>query len=190
MKYELKQCPFCGGEFDLHEEWNRDYMKECIDAGRGYAIGAECTGCKARINIFDTDVCDPSDPDEAIAVLAKKVNHRIQYEKHPTVYVAGSIKNDPNYKEKFATVAALFREKGYDVINPAETVLDQYASYKDYIDHGLAQAMTADLFCMITIKDNFIKSCGMDLERKYAETVGIPVIIATYDQDTKEVTLE
>ena len=190
MKYELKQCPFCGGEFDLEEEWNRNYIKECVQERRGYAIGARCSGCGLSIMLHDTDLVNPLDPDEAIENLAKKVNRRIQYEKHPTVYVAGAIKNDPDYKEKFATVAAYFREKGYDVINPAETVLDQYASYKDYIDHGLAQAMTADLFCMITIKDNFIKSCGMDLERKYAETVGTPVIIATYDQDTKEVTLE
>ena len=190
MKYELKPCPFCGGTVIFEEEFDRKYAKDQRAKGESYFLNTVCSICGNKVVIFSKDLEDPDDIDTAVDLLIEKANRRVSFEKHPTVYIAGAIKNDQDYKEKFATVAAYFREKGYDVINPAETVLDQYAGYKDYIDHGLAQVMTADLFCMITIKDNFIKSYGMDLERKYAETVGIPVIIATYDQDTKEVTLE
>ena len=189
MKYELKPCPFCGGEFDLKEEWNREYMQEQYDEGKGYAIGATCKGCGVQVHIFDTDLNDPLNADEAIEKLAERVNHRISYEKHPTIYIAGAITQDPDYKEKFAAAAAFFRAKGYDVINPAETVLDEYAGYKDYIDHGLAQVMTADVVCMLNIRYAYIPSDGAALECKYADTVGIPIIQAFYDHEKKEVTI-
>ena len=189
MKYELKPCPFCGGEFDLNEKWNRDYMTQCQEEGRdGFAIAANCSRCGLTIHLHDTDLINQFDQDEAIEKLAEKINSRVSYEKHPTIYIAGAITNDPDYKEKFATAAAYFREKGYDVINPADTVLDEYAGYKDYIDHGLAQIMTADVVCSLAVKDGHIPSDGAGLECRYADTVGIPIIRSYYDSEKKEVT--
>ena len=38
MKRELKKCPFCGGEFKLDEEKEREYAESRIAEGNGYAI--------------------------------------------------------------------------------------------------------------------------------------------------------
>lgn len=189
MKYELKPCPFCGGTVIFEEEFDRKYAKDQRAKGESYFLNTVCSICGNKVVVFSKDLEDPDDIDTAVDLLIEKANRRVSFEKHPTVYIAGAIKNDPDYKEKFATAAAYFREKGYDVINPADTVLDEYAGYKDYIDHGLAQIMTADIVCSLTVKDEFIPSDGAGLECRYAETVGIPIIQAVYDREEKEVTI-
>ena len=189
MKYELKPCPFCGGTVTFEEEFDRKYAKDQREKGESYFLNTLCSICGNKVVLFSKDLEDPDDIDTAVDLLIEKANRRVNFEKHPTVYIAGAIKNDPDYKEKFAAAAALFREKGFDVINPAETVLDKYAGYKDYIDHGLAQEMTADVVCDLEVKVGFISSDGAGLECRYADTVGIPIIRATYDREKKEVTL-
>ena len=185
MKQELKPCPFCGST-DI--KIDNEFYEELFNENGSAVINVTCECCGASVPVYSHDFVI-KDKDHMTIMAAERWNHRKRFEKHPTVYIAGAIKNDPDYKEKFATVAAFFREKGYDVINPAETVLDEYAGYKDYIDHGLAQLMTADVVCNLIVADEFISSAGAGLECRYADTVGIPIIRATYDREKKEVTL-
>lgn len=182
---ELRPCPFCGGEMELDDN-NLEWAKEHIESGHDYAVGAQCKGCGTRLYMHSSEVEDPKDAESVIRALRDKINHRFE-EKRPSVFLSGAIKDDPHYKEKFAEVAAVLRCKGYDVINPAETVLDEYAGYKDYIDHALAQLMTADLYCQVWYKNTIIASTGADLEFDYASTVRIPRVTALVDEESGEV---
>lgn len=76
MKRELKKCPFCGGEFKLDEEKEREYAESRIAAGNGYAISAECEKCGCTIYAYDHKVADPANVDQVIDLLYEKVNRR------------------------------------------------------------------------------------------------------------------
>lgn len=93
------------------------------------------------------------------------------------VYIAGPITNDPDYKEKFDAVEKLLNSLGFQAINPIAGGEKRVGwTYKEYIDRGLKLLMICDKICVIEGQN--VKSHGLDLERKYAKTVGIPRIDA------------
>ena len=51
------------------------------------------------------------------------------------IYISGKITGDILYKAKFKTAAEYLKAKGYEVINPAETVLpnSKLATWEDYM---------------------------------------------------------
>ena len=88
------------------------------------------------------------------------------------IYIAGSIKKDPDYAAKFYAAEKYLLCKGYEPVNPAKTYL-QDGSYKDYIDSGLKQLMTCDAIYLLR---NWQESFGATLEWNYARTVGLKII--------------
>lgn len=62
------------------------------------------------------------------------------------VYISGKITGDTSYKAKFKTVAEYLNAEGYEVINPAETVLpnNKLATWEDYMLVSFAFLNKAD----------------------------------------------
>ncbi len=54
------------------------------------------------------------------------------------IYIAGSISNNPSYKEQFKNAEKQLQSLGFDAINP---VKPEGNEYKWYIDEGLKQLM-------------------------------------------------
>ena len=87
------------------------------------------------------------------------------------MYIAGPISNDPDYKQKFEKAAVWSAENGYHPVNPADA--PEGLTYKEYIDRGLRYLMECDCICMLPGSEN---SPGAQLERHYAELVGLPIV--------------
>lgn len=89
-----------------------------------------------------------------------------------SVYIAGPISNNPNYKKQFQEAEEILRTMGYDPINPAtyEGEPKHVKTYRDYINQGLRLLMQCDAIAMLPGSEY---SSGARLERKYAETVGM-----------------
>lgn len=85
------------------------------------------------------------------------------------IYIAGSISNNPNYKEQFAKAEAHIKSLGHTPISP---VTDEQHTYKGYIDRGLALLSECDAIYML---DGWFESKGARVEYMYSHTVGIKV---------------
>lgn len=86
------------------------------------------------------------------------------------VYLAGKIKGNKNYKKEFKEAEKKLKEKGHIVLNPAK--LPKGMESYQYMPICLAMIEQADLFVTINDKD----SDGVEVEKKYAEYQGIPVM--------------
>ncbi len=86
------------------------------------------------------------------------------------IYIAGSITNDPNYKEHFAAAEKRLLEEGHLAVNPAKNV---GFDYKEYIDLGLYELMHCEAIYLL---DGYESSRGANLEYHYALTTGLKII--------------
>lgn len=86
------------------------------------------------------------------------------------VYLAGKINGNKNYKKEFKEAEKKLKEKGHIVLNPAK--LPKGMESYHYMPICLAMLEQANLFVTINDKD----SDGVEVEKKYAEYQGIPVM--------------
>lgn len=88
-----------------------------------------------------------------------------------TVYIAGAISSDPNYKAKFAAAKAhLLANGAARVINPAE--LPDGWTYQEYMAHCILMVQRAQMIIPLT---DWHTSPGAKVEVSLAEACCIPV---------------
>lgn len=86
------------------------------------------------------------------------------------LYLAGSISQNPNYKQQFGEAEKKLLEEGHAVINPVKNL---GFSYKDYIDMGLCELMHCE---GIYLLEGWEKSDGACLEAAYARMAGLSML--------------
>jgi len=88
-----------------------------------------------------------------------------------TVYIAGAISGDPDYKAKFAAAKAhLLANGAARVLNPAE--LPDGWTYQEYMAHCMLMVQRAE---MIVPLSDWDRSRGAIAEVGYAQACRIPV---------------
>lgn len=97
------------------------------------------------------------------------------------VYLAGSITDDPDYKNKFNKAEEYLKSLGYTVLNP--TVLPGEMSYEDYFPICFAMIDVAD--CMAVI-DGIGTSNGVHMEIDYILKNHINTYVYTLDELKKQ----
>lgn len=90
------------------------------------------------------------------------------------VYISGKITGDTLYKAKFKTVAEHLNAEGYEVINPAETVLpnSKLATWEDYMLVSFAFLNKADEIYML---NDWKQSPGACAEYGFATAKGMKI---------------
>lgn len=86
------------------------------------------------------------------------------------VYLAGNITNNDNYKKEFKQAEKELKEKGYIVLNPAK--LPEGMAKEQYMPICLAMLEQTNWMVIVNDGDNQ----GVEIERRYAEYQGIPVL--------------
>lgn len=90
------------------------------------------------------------------------------------VYISGKITGDTQYKAKFKTAAEYLNAEGYEVINPAETVLpnSKLATWEDYMLVSFAFLNKADEIYML---NDWKQSPGACAEYGFAIAKGMKI---------------
>lgn len=95
------------------------------------------------------------------------------------VYIAGPISNDPDYQEKFRSLAEELWSRKFHPVNPADIGGGDH-SYKWYIDRGLGLLQECTIICLLP---GWRESTGASLEYTYSRAVGMPAMKAEQGPD-------
>lgn len=88
-----------------------------------------------------------------------------------TIYISGSITNEPKYKELFKKAHDELEARGYKVVNPS--CLHESMTYKQYIDITLEMLKSCDVIYMLK---NWEYSKGAVFEHTYARTINMKFV--------------
>ena len=176
------KCAICGGNLIENSSFDSDNDNEVT-------INLSCMSCEADISYKVDTSSNPCNCDECkfrseTCLCALSSNEQdCPLNSINIVYIAGSITNDPKYKEHFLDMEILLRDLGFTPLNPVKNL---GFNYRDYIDMGLCELMKCDTICMLNGYEN---SKGAMLELAYANTVGMNIIYEKHLRDimkTKE----
>lgn len=85
-----------------------------------------------------------------------------------TIYIAGKITGEPNYKRYFDAAKRLLQQQGYAVLSPADLPQEGF-NYCQYMHICKAMLMECDTICLLP---NWTESNGASIERRLAYTLG------------------
>ena len=88
------------------------------------------------------------------------------------VYIAGPITGVEGYKDRFERAEEILKAAGYEPVSPIADGLVPGAGYRYYINRGFRLLMDCDAICLLP---GWTWSRGTMLEKRYAETVKLPV---------------
>ena len=88
------------------------------------------------------------------------------------LYISGPITGVPNYQENFTKAETILKQTGHEVINPCTVVLDDSATWEDY--------MKADIPLMlmcggVAVLPGWEASAGARLEVDIAQRLNMPI---------------
>lgn len=89
-----------------------------------------------------------------------------------TVYIAGKITDNADYKRNFDTAKRMLQQQGYAVLSPADLPEDGFA-YDQYMRICKAMLVECDTICLLP---NWPDSNGASIERRLAYTLGKRVV--------------
>lgn len=75
-----------------------------------------------------------------------------------TVYIAGKISGDANYKEKFNTAQKNLEKQGFVVMNPTRLPSEEF-SHDAYMSIGKAMLKECDMFCLLPDWEESTRAC-------------------------------
>lgn len=94
------------------------------------------------------------------------------------IYIAGPITGAKGYADRFKRAEKILEEAGHEPVSPVIPGDKEGETYRYYIDRGFRLLMGCDAICMLP---GWSGSRGAMLEKRYAETVKLPI----YFIDTK-----
>lgn len=94
------------------------------------------------------------------------------------IYIAGPITGVEGYQDRFERAEEILKAAGHEPVSPIADGLVPGAGYRVYINRGIQLLMDCDAICLLP---GWTGSRGAMLEKRYAETVKLPV----YFIDTK-----
>lgn len=90
------------------------------------------------------------------------------------IYLAGPMTGYPDYNRKtFKSISGLLRDRGHEVINPAELPEPATPAWEEYLKVALTQMLTCDLVAVIP---GWELSAGACLEVEVAQRLKIPCL--------------
>jgi hypothetical protein len=104
----------------------------------------------------------------------RKKRYKMENIRKKKIYISGKITGDTLYKAKFKKVAEYLNAEGYEVINPAETVLpnSKLATWEDYMLVSFAFLNKADEIYML---NDWKQSPGACAEYGFATAKGMKI---------------
>lgn len=94
------------------------------------------------------------------------------------IYISGPITGNKDYKQQFAAAAERIKRNGAEPVNPAEIVLQDGATYADYMRADIAQLMECGGIYMLA---GWEFSNGARLEHSIACALEMDIIYSGYD---------
>ena len=88
------------------------------------------------------------------------------------IYIAGPITGVKGYADRFKRAEQILEEAGHKPVSPVIPGDDEGETYRYYIDRGIRLLLGCDAICMLP---GWSRSRGAMLEKRYAETVKLPV---------------
>ena len=86
------------------------------------------------------------------------------------LYLSCPITGVPNYKKNFTKAEAILRQAGYNVINPCTVVLDDSATWEDYMKAGIPLMLMCD---GVAVLPGWEDSAGARLEVDIAQRLNM-----------------
>ena len=102
-------------------------------------------------------------------------NERSKTKSKKKLYLSGPMslcKDKATWKANFQKYEEIFKEKGYDVVNPAKNRI--FSTYEKCLKESIQQEMTCDC---IFFMENSILSTGARLEYEIAKTCGLEIVL-------------
>jgi len=88
------------------------------------------------------------------------------------LYISGPITGVPNYQENFIKAEAILKQAGHNVINPCTVLLDDSATWENYMKADIPLMLACD---GLAVLPGWEASAGARLEIDIAQRLNMPI---------------